>query len=684
MSKKKKIFFSISYLLISYILLFICIKKLHLFSFSYDILFFYSIFNIFILLNIIVERKKLYNYIFDKRYYIGFIFLLILVIGKYNGSSIALWDSYIEPEYDLKDAIIIGKPRTIRSDEWLVSTPSALSQATKTVNFSSYNSVLKGTKSLVTLYPNLPSKDISILATPNNIGFFFLDEERAFSLSWYLPYFILFFATLEMLMILTKKRKLYSTVGAFLITLSPVVQWWQHASIPAYGALAIVLFHKFMISNSNLKKFLISVLFGYTGFLYIMCMYPAWQVPYAYLFLIMLIVIITREKKKIRKSDLLYLIPVIITIILPMYLIFDQNKEVLKIMTSTVYPGARFSSGGQGTLNRLFVYFINIFFPYIDTGNPCEFSQYICLFPLPLIYGIYTLIKKKKDLFIILTTIVLSFLSVWYLFPLPKIISKITLLYMSTADRVLVVIGYITVIELVYILSKYETNTKKIISKKNIVKLLISLIITCAMIKMGNHVIESYASFKKTIIMIIIYTPIIYLFIINDKKTNKILSISLILLSVVSCAFISPLNKGLGVFYTKPFSKQIQKIVKKDKNSIFLSVDGGITTGNYIAVNGGRTINSINYIPNLKLYRKLDKEKKYEKVYNRYEHVAVNLTDKKTSFKLVQDDFIIINLSYDDVCKINTDYIVSNKNLEKYEKVYGKYNLNIYKTNCKN
>ena len=364
MKKYNKILISIIYLLVGYIAFFLTIKKFYFVNFSYDLLILFTLFNAFVLSHLFIDIKKIYDFIYHKRYLIGVIILSILVIGKYNGSSIEIWNAYIQPEYKLNNNIILGIPRGIRSDEWLVSTPLNLTQENKYINNSSHNNILGAHDNLVTLYPNLPSRDISILSTPNNIGYLFLDSERAFSLSWYLPYFILFFATFELFMIMTKKNRLYSFAGAVLITLSPVIQWWQSANIVAYGALAIDLFYYFIINDNWKKKLLLSLAFGYTGYLYIMCMYPAWQVPYAYVYLILLIWIIYTNKEKINiKRDFLYLIPVIIVIVVPIIIIFKQNQEVFSIINSTVYPGARMSTGG-GEWRTLFTYILDIFYPY--------------------------------------------------------------------------------------------------------------------------------------------------------------------------------------------------------------------------------------------------------------------------------------------------------------------------------
>ena len=691
--KKIKLFIGIVYLIISYVILYLMCKKLSFVNFSYDLLFLFSIFNGYVFCHFLFSIKKMYEYIYKYRYLLGIIILTILVIFKYNGSSIGMWNSYVQPEYQLKNDVVFGISRPIRSDEWLVSSPAHLTQATKQVNFSSINSVLSARDNKVSLYPNLPSKDISILSTPNNIGYLFLDTERAFSLSWYLPYFVLFFATFELFMILTKKNKLYSLVGTIMITFSPVIQWWQSPCIPAYGALAVTLFYYLINCSNKFKKFLLSIIFGYSGYIYIMCMYPAWQVVYAYVYLILLIWIISNNKEKIHKFDFLYLIPSILVIALPIFIIFKENYDVLTVVNSTVYPGARMSTGG-GEWRTLFTYVLDIFFPFTKGfGNPCEYSQYLSLFPLPIIYSIYLMFKfKKKDLFLILSNTLLIVLLIWIMFPLPSIFSRITLIFMSTENRVQVAVGYLSIMEMVYILSNYELKIKekKYFNIKNLCICLISVVLIFITIKISNGLIREvypyYINLKLTILSLLIFTPIICLLLYNHRKTNFILSLLLIFVSLIGGIIIAPINKGLAVMYDKPVVKEINKLVNENPNSIFLITDSGIVLPNYFAVNGAKTINSTNQVPNLELYYKLDPNLRYDNIYNRYHHLSVNLTNDKTNFELIQDDAITLNLNYEDVCITKADYIVSIADNEiynsRYQKIYNEYNLNIYKTNC--
>jgi hypothetical protein len=62
--------------------------------------------------------------IFQHRWFIGFIVLIVCIFFEIHGSSIGKYSLLLQsPKIDL-----FGHFRSIRSDEWLVSTPFAFSQ----------------------------------------------------------------------------------------------------------------------------------------------------------------------------------------------------------------------------------------------------------------------------------------------------------------------------------------------------------------------------------------------------------------------------------------------------------------------------------------------------------------------------------------------------------------------------
>ena len=264
---------------------------------------------------------------------------------------------------------------------------------------------------------------------------------------------------------------------------------------------------------------------------------------------------------------------------------------------------------------------------------------------------------------------------------------------MSVSNRAQLVVGYTCIFLFIYIMSRYEVKEKvKKIDKIKIVQFISAIITTLLITYLGvtcvNSKFEGAINILFILVSIILFIPIFYFTFRNKKQTNFGLAILLIFVNTVSILLIQPLDRGLEILYEKPLAKEIQNIVSKEPNAKFLNVNEFITIQNYILVNGGKSINSTNFVPNLELYHKLDPDKKYNEVYNRYAHVGVRLVSEETKFELISEDFMLIHLNYDDICKIEANYLVTDRKLEEnskyYTKIYDEYDSYIYKTNCLN
>ena len=105
-------------------------------SFSIDRFLILSFIIIFICLHLILDIKKMYDFIYKKRYLIGLVLLLIITLRGYHGSSLGAWNKFVQPNNNIDDGgLLLGILRLIRGDEYIVSTPHILSQTYN--NFSS-------------------------------------------------------------------------------------------------------------------------------------------------------------------------------------------------------------------------------------------------------------------------------------------------------------------------------------------------------------------------------------------------------------------------------------------------------------------------------------------------------------------------------------------------------------------
>ena len=138
----------------------------------------------------------------------------------------------------------------------------------------------------------VPVKDILILARPFNIGYLLLGEEYGLSFYWYGRLIALLLVTFEMMMLLTNKKKLLSLAGAILITGSPLVSWFYSnyiVDLLISGQLALLLFNNYLETKNNKLKILYSILLGLSFSWFALTIYPAWQIPLGYMYLMIAI-----------------------------------------------------------------------------------------------------------------------------------------------------------------------------------------------------------------------------------------------------------------------------------------------------------------------------------------------------------------------------------------------------------
>ena len=432
----------------------------------------FSFVNLFICCHLFFDIHKMYDFIYRKRYVIATIILFIFSALGYHGSSIAAWDGAMQPEYHIRSgSIMLGKIRAIRGDEYFVSTPTIFSQDFN--NFDSKSDLLMARSGYVNLFPTLPCRDISILGNLYFLPYLLLPLENAFSMAWFLKVFLIFFASFELCMLVCEKKRLYALLGAIMITFSGASCWWSNMTILGLGALAVVIMHLFLKSDKVSWRLFYSVIMGLVGANYVMLMYPAWQVPFGYLYLGFFIWLFIENRDRLSFKMLLY-VPIVLAIIFGIFLPVFLNSYSIYLQTvSTVYPGARLSVGGTGKEN-LFSYYLSVFFSIKEFPNPSEYGNFMSLYPLPILVSICIFCKnikqkiwdngiKKKcklDSLLIILTVIAILLSIWNYVEIPVIVSKITLLSYSTAVRCQLVVGYICIFIILRIMSKYESNTK--------------------------------------------------------------------------------------------------------------------------------------------------------------------------------------------------------------------------------
>ena len=661
-------------------------------SLSIDRVFILTMVFYFISIHFIIKLKTLYEYIYKKRFIIALILFIFCIVLGYSGSSISMYNQYIYSEEELTTPIL-GKAREIRSDEWAVNTPLAFSQnMQKDEVLPYYNSSIRGTDTDMFTVVNAPVLDILILAKPFSIGYLF-ENTIGLSFWWCGRLIALLLISFEFCMVITNKNKIVSLVGMILLTLAPATQWWYSNFLPdilIWGQLAIVLINAFMTSKKQLHKIGIALAFVITAISYIFIFYPAWEISFGYVFLAVFIWIIWKNRKiyKINKQDVAIIFVTIILIELFVIRYYCLSSDALYATLNTSYPGEKVETGGGGEYN-LFSYVYNIFAPYKTDANPSEnMGMMISYYPIPILLSIVYMIRNKKGRSFILPILIVDLLfSIWAFCSPGNLYGKLTLFYLISPKRITVPLSLTQSYLIIYLLGKI-TNQDRLINKKAvpIISLILTAILVTISIKMSP---TGYVGIIKGGIGAFIVLMVIYLlFRMNEDRRKKQLMILLSLIAIIGGATVNPIIRGTDILSEKPLAHSIQNIVKEDSDALWITDNYIFPVSNYVVANGAKVINSTNYYPNEEFISTLFTNKEEVKeIYNRYAHININLIQNtETSIELITPDCYQINLSIQDLEKLDVSYILSGRNLEEWNtekveftKISDDYGYCIYK-----
>lgn len=627
------------------------------------------------------------------RYVIALFVLFCSVSLNLNGSSIANWNSFgvretvsgttsetktvddyqgIQklklwiPSLSRNDDTVIGSPRPIRSDEWLVQTPFYLSQV-KTGNHFINKSYQDSGQNMMLAY-NVSSWHISTIGKPFNWGFLFLGASRGLSWYWSFKIIALMLLSYEFAMILTSKRKLLSVVSSLWITFTPTVQWWfmQHLGDVVFFSLLIMvsIYHYF---NSEKKVFkimmAINLIIALIGFPLII--YPAFQVPFAYVIMAFTAIQIFKalRNKKVKLFDVIVIALTLFVSLMIDVLTIYQSWDAISATLHTVYPGKRISVGGEYTWKNLSDFLFNIFLPFktpqvsnqVELSSSFNFLLYILLI-LPFV------IKRKdikKNIFGIILVIYSLMLMFYSIFGIPTILAKLTLFSYVPFSRSWQSMSVIAVFASVWFISFIWDRIERI----KLTKILPSLLLVTTLYLyrgLTDDIYKNYLGRFTTIsfivIMLVAFICILY------RKNRIFYSIMLVIVTIGGLT-VNPVTHGIGVIENKLLSHEVESIVEKNPNAVWMSDSTNLY--HFVQMFGAKGIDGVRFYPDKQLMTKIDKQNQYEEVWNRYAHLKYSLTNEKTSMTTPVPDNVNINLNVNELKDLKIKYVLTTRDLNK-------------------
>lgn len=616
--------------------------------------------------------KQGFELIYEYRFVLSFLLLIMLVSFKISGSSMGCWKLFLG---DGESGIRLGEPRVWRSDEWGTLTPLCFRQQYNTLG--SYNRYSQTLGSILTdnmLVYGQPSWDILTLFRPFYWGYLFFGSERGLSWFWCSRLIVLFLSWFELGMFITGGQKKLSVMLSICVSFAPFLQWWFAINglveMLIYGA-CFVLGSNYLVSRAfNPRKIAVAVGMAVCAVGYVLTFYPTWMVPVAWGFvpLFLWVVIWKFDRKVLRRVDVVPWLLIFVITAAGLTVLAVTSWDVIKAELNSVYPGnAPSSSGGTG-LWWMMKYPISLVSRFSMNELIVENSSIICFAPAGFILALWVIIKeKKKDPLLILLLGMNLFLAWYYCVGIPKWLAKMLLLSFVNSNRGPQVLGFLRLTLFVRAVALKEKAPKRwLAALAAVISSAVPMRLALGFTKYepGGLRYEYFDTAEKILVVWAILAVVFYLLYRarKSKYTMAVLGVCTVVLA--SSIWINPVAKGVPEITKSETMQQIRDLVKEDPQAIWLVVDMAYPATNIPAMAGADCLNTTQTYPQKTRWETLDQEGEYEDIYNRYCHIRASL-GSKTMLELVSTDYIEVTLSPEELKKLNIRYIVSTNDFDE-------------------
>jgi hypothetical protein len=274
-----------------------------------------------------------------------FVAFLVLVGLNLNGSSISL----LSPD---RPGLVAGTPRSIRTDEWVLKTPVALSSVRQGLPAEPWIGMSPNDQAAT---PNGgPTHDWTTLLRPQDWGYVVLGQGRGLAVSWWWPYTICLIGCFALLGFVTRRPAL-SAALAVAATFTPYAAWWT-APTPTtylgYGAATAACLLAAWSVRGRRPAAAYAVAAGLFAAAFALALYPPWQVTLAYV----LAAVCFGYALDARIAWRRILWPVALGLGTALAILgawYLQHRAAIHAEAATYYPGHRLSAAGDATFSSL-------------------------------------------------------------------------------------------------------------------------------------------------------------------------------------------------------------------------------------------------------------------------------------------------------------------------------------------
>jgi hypothetical protein len=407
----------------------------------------------------------------------------------------------------------------------------------------------------------------------------------------------------------------------------------------------------FLQSRKLLNVTLATVVLFVFGLRFVLRLYPAWQVSVGYLMVFVLVGYILRSGFR---QNLAYrwktraVLGALLAVAggAALSVAYFANRESLRAMAATVYPGERVSTGGDVTFYHFFSGYLDPLFSEGRTflWNICESSGFILLFPFVIALLLVERIHARRRISSLIWALVAYVLivGVYMMVGFGEPLSRATLLSFVPGNRAVFAMGLASVL-----------LTGLFIATPRVAEVPRWLKIATIPVSLGLFVAFAYgfrAAFDFslsgfTVVICVALSAAVGALAFRARPVFYAVMLALVILPSV---WTNPVASGLDPIYGKRLVAAVQRAAAQEPGKRWLAY-GDRYIPEITRAAGADVYNGVTWPPEKDTLARLDPGGGSEEVWNRFAHVECDpMRPGEPTFTLLAEDAYALQVSPSD------------------------------------
>lgn len=585
--------------------------------------------------------------LWKRRWLIGGVVCVCAVLLRLNGTSLAMWTVYLGGE---PMGLLWGLPRAVRGDEYAVW--SAMTLAQDAAGYPAVSPMIGGGSDAAWIsMGGLPAWNLAAIFKPLYWGFLLLRAEHGFSLLWTLRGLLLFGVSLELALVYTRGNRPLSAAAAMLLTFAPYVQWFFSQSVAEvliFSQGMVLCMQRFLQASRPRTRWGWAALGAYAIGCLAMVAYPTWIISVLYLAIPVMLLMGWRARRTLTRMDALRLLAPLCVVVALLGLIVLNSWDTISRVMASAYPGGRLYTGGYvpptyGTGLYALLFQLHA----APVGSASELAGFLTFAPAGLVLCGYQAIRKRRlDALDAILLAVEAFFGAFLLFRFPDFLAQVTLL--SQVTRAELVLGVADAVLLMRALSRSEGFRRPAAA----------LLAAASTAVCMTPILRLFAPHPLIAAGLAALYLVVFLLIYACRRgTYRRLGAVLCAVAVLCGGFVNPVQQGVSCAQD---SGLVRTLVELDvpEGAVFLT-EAAYPLTNVPLLAGRACANATQVYADPARWQAVDPTGEYLLCYNRFCHFDTQLTDENTTFTLLQNDHVLLSLSYGDLPALDVAYVVT-------------------------